>query len=88
MHGQLQRCTLKHLTLPKLAILTAAKFNRFFPTALKPLSCFITTHLSQIVLYLLISEEWNNVFVAHCITGILAVKGTESWSFCPIQLAC
>ena len=78
---------LKQLTLPKLELmgaLTAAKLCNFISTAFKSLSCSIHFWTdSQIVLHWLRGEKRNNVFVAHCVTEILAVTGVDSWRFCP-----
>ena len=80
--------SIKHLTLPKLelmAALTATKLCNFVSTALRPVNSSMTTHFrpdSQIVLHWL---KWNNVFVAHHVSEIVAITGTNSWHFCPTQ---
>jgi len=82
---------LKHLTLPKLelmATVTAAKLYNFVSAALEPLSSSMTTHYwtdSQIVLHWLMGEKWNNVFVAHRVSEVLATTGIDSWHFCPTE---
>ena len=80
---------LKQLTLPKLelmAALTAARLCNFISVALKSPRCSIQLWTdSQIVLHWLRGEKWNNVFVTHRVTEILAITGVDSWGFCPTE---
>ena len=65
---------LKQLTLPKpelMAALTAARLSNFITDALKSNSFSISLWTdSQIFLYWIKGEKWNNAFVAHRISEI------------------
>ena len=78
---------LKQLTLPKLelmAALTAARPSNFITDAVKSNSFSINLWTdSQIVLYWIKGEEWNNAFVAHHISEIHNATDPNCWRYYP-----
>ncbi|XP_065918796.1 uncharacterized protein [Dysidea avara] len=80
---------LKPLTLPKLELmgaLTAARLCSFILQALTTLNLSIQLWSdSQIALHWIMGQKSNNVFVAHRVTQILELSGSESWRYCPTQ---
>ena len=77
---------LKPPKLELMGALTAARLCSFISQA------FITLNLSiqlwsdsQIALHWIMGQKLNNAFVAHRVTQILELSGSECWRYCPTQ---